>query len=163
MHFIGVYDNGIGFGNISIREDDGFIISGTRTGAIKTLTNEHYVKVTKWDYEKNWVECDGPIAPSSESMTHAAIYESDPKVMAVIHVHNLEFWKRLLNKIPTTSKDVAYGTPEMAYEFKRLFEEADAGDKKIVVKAGHEEGVFSFGENLDKAGNVILEYFEKFK
>ncbi len=162
---IGMFENGIGFGNISVRgpEKNQFIISGTATGGIAPLEAEHYTVVTDYDIEKNWVECKGPIKASSESMTHAIIYQSDESINGVIHVHNLDFWKRLLEKVPTTKKAAKYGTPEMAEEVIRLFKKTDVKKKKILVMAGHEEGVISFGKDLNEAGQILLKYFEKAK
>ncbi len=161
LGLIGAYDNGIGFGNISKREGDFFIITGSETGKIKKLDAIHYTKVIGFDLAKNNLVCEGPIKASSEIMTHGAIYRKDASVNAVIHVHNLKFWKKLLNKVPTTSADATYGTPEMAKEIMRLFDETDVQKKKIIVMAGHEEGVISFGNDLDEAGKMLLSYYAK--
>jgi len=67
-------------------------------------------------------------------------------------------WNKLINKIPTSSPDVEYGTPEMAFEIHRLFKETDLSAKQILVMGGHEEGIISFGENLDEAGDIIIGY-----
>ncbi|MBN2102171.1 MAG: class II aldolase/adducin family protein [Candidatus Aenigmarchaeota archaeon] len=165
LGLIGMYDNGIGFGNISIRigETRQFIITGSATGGTKNLGPEHYVKVTEVRHEKNSLVCVGPIKASSESMTHAAVYDSDPNAMAVIHVHNLKIWKKLLNKVPTTSKDATYGTPEMAEEVMRIFRETDVKKKGIFVMGGHEEGIITFGKTLEEVGSRMIEYFEEYK
>ena len=54
LGLIGEYDNGIGFGNISIRltHSSQLIISGTQTGGIANLTAQHYTKVTDFDWQK---------------------------------------------------------------------------------------------------------------
>src|SRR5579885_2337141 len=76
QHLIGVTSDGIGFGNISIRyRENSFIISGSGTGAIPYLTNEHYTTVTEYNIEENRLTANGPIIASSESLTHAIIYE----------------------------------------------------------------------------------------
>jgi L-ribulose-5-phosphate 4-epimerase len=151
-------NNGIGYGNISIRKYEGFIISGTKTGGIEKLTEQNYTKVINWNYEGNCLSCVGKIDASSESLSHAAVYDSDKRVNAVIHVHSLELWEKLINKIPTTSEQVEYGTPEMAREIFRLFEETNVKEKKILVMGGHKEGIISFGKDLDEAGKVLLNY-----
>lgn len=160
LGLIGAYDNGIGFGNISVRvgNSDKFIITGSATGGIESLNKLHYTKVVSYDFRKNSLLYNGPIEASSESMTHAAVYESDPRINAVIHVHNLGLWTKLLDKVPTTSKVVTYGTPEMANEVVRLFRETDVKEKKILAMGGHEEGVISFGAGLEEAGRVLLSY-----
>lgn len=165
LGLIGMYDNGIGFGNISMRipASKEFIITGSATGGIKNLKPEHYVKVTETHHDLNRLVCVGPIKASSESMTHSAVYDSDPECMAVIHVHNIGMWKSLIDKIPTTSKNATYGTPEMADEVMRLFRDTDVKEKGIFVMGGHEEGIITFGKTLQEAGDRMIEYFEESK
>lgn len=161
LNLIGAYSDGIGFGNISTRSKNNknnFIISGSATGSIKKLGAEHYTLVTDFSLEKNTLSCSGPIKASSESMTHASIYKAAPEINAVIHVHNLALWKSLLNKVPTTDKSAAYGTPEMAREMIKLLKNPETMKKKIIVMAGHEEGIVTFGKNLDEAMSVLMGY-----
>lgn len=156
LGLVGMYKDGTGFGNISKRFGKNFIISGTATGERRELKPEDYVIVTKYSLEDNWLECVGRINASSESLTHAAIYAASPKANAVIHIHSLRAWKSLINNVPTTAK-VPYGTPEMAREMLRLFEETDVDKEGIIVMAGHREGILTFGRNLDDAGRIILD------
>jgi len=157
LGFIGRYPNGIGFGNISMRcgASNHFYISGTMTGGLPELALAHYTKAVAWDFPRNWLQCEGPIQASSESMTHAAIYEQDATARAVLHVHERELWKRLLDRAPTTRRDVEYGTPEMAAEMGRLFRESDVRERRILAMAGHEEGIFAFGPTLEEAFGVL--------
>ena len=163
LNLIGQYDNGIGFGNVSIRDvrPEHFIISGTKTGAIPHLTEKHYTKVTQFDWEKNFVTCIGSIQASSEALTHAALYVANPAIQAVIHVHHLSLWQALMNNVPTTNLNCAYGTPEMAREIMRLCQEDETRQLKIIVMSGHEEGIITFGSNLTEAGNTLLGYYQK--
>ena len=128
---IGVYLNGISFGNISIRDKNShqFLITGTSTGRLKHLNAKHYTRVVDFDLTQNGLTCLGPIKASSESLTHAAIYQSDSEIKAVVHVHHLNLWQTLINQLPTTAPEVAYGTPEMAYEIFRLFKQEDEKSK----------------------------------
>ena len=161
LGLIGVYDDGIGFGNLSIRQDnsDLFIISGTKTGSIPHLSHQHYTKVTDFDWKQNYVTCIGAIQASSESLTHGAVYTSNPAVNAVIHVHNLQLWQSLIDHVPTTNKNCAYGTPEMAKEIIRLSRKDSVKDLKIIVMSGHQEGIITFGKDLEEAGNILLDYY----
>lgn len=162
VNLVGAYPDGIGFGNVSHRLDrNTFTISGSKTGNFKNLDNSHFSTVVNFDVEKNWVECEGPIIASSESMSHAIIYQTRPEVNAVFHVHHLELWKKWLFKIPTTAETAAYGTPEMAKEIVQLFENTNVIEQKIFAMAGHREGLFSFGKTLDEAGNILLEILKK--
>lgn len=161
LGLIGEYDNGIGFGNLSVRvpNTDNLIISGTQTGGIAELTAEHYTKVVDFDWQKNYVVCEGAIKASSETLTHAAIYVALPNINAVVHVHNAHLWRKLLYEVPTTSPTCAYGTPEMAEELIELCRQPETQRQKIVVMSGHEEGIITFGNSLAEAGNVLLKYF----
>lgn len=158
LGLIGVYNNGIGFGNLSFRiENNSFLISGSATGNLKKLNENHYSLVTDYDLLNNTLTCTGPIKASSESLSHAAIYEYSPRINAVIHIHSISLWEKLKNKVPTTSEKATYGTPEMAFEIKRLFKETLVTDEKIIVMGGHQEGIIAFGKTLEEAGKILLE------
>jgi len=156
--WIGLYPDGIGFGNISMRcNEKTFLISGTATGGLPTLTKSHYSLVTNYNLSTNTVTCMGPLKASSESLTHALIYECSAATNAVIHIHSLDLWNRLLHHAPTSSENISYGTPEMANEIKRLFAETALRKEKIIVMGGHQEGIISFGKDLEEAGNILLD------
>ena len=157
VKLVGAYPDGIGYGNVSQRADgNNFYISGSKTGNYKQLNESHYAKVIDIDLQKNWVKCKGATIASSESMSHAVIYQQYTHVNAIFHVHNLELWKKLLWKIPTTPKSAPYGSPEIANEILQLFKTTDVLKQKIFAMAGHEEGLFAFGETLDEAGKILL-------
>ncbi len=154
---VGIDKFGIGFGNVSIRyQKNQFIISGSGTGQYPILTNEHYTLVTNFNIHRNTVEAMGPIISSSESLTHAILYQCNPAINAVVHIHHKELWKSLLHKVPTTNKKVEYGTPEMAKEMVRLYNKTELPQSQILVMAGHEDGIVSFGITIADASQVIL-------
>jgi len=150
---IGVYDNGIDYGNISERLEEGkFVISGSATGGLKKLEATHYSVVDKIDVKNNRVWCNGPIKASSESMSHAVIYQNCPEVNAIVHIRNLDLWKSLVHRAPTTHASVTYGTPEMANEIIRLLKQTNLRQHTgYFAMAGHEEGVIAFGKNMEHA------------
>jgi ribulose-5-phosphate 4-epimerase/fuculose-1-phosphate aldolase len=158
QHLMGVDSNGVGFGNVSVRDgmSGNFYITGSATGGLPELTPTDCVRVVEYDFARNWLRYEGASIPSSESLTHAAIYESDPSTSAVIHCHDSGLWATLLDRAPTTSKAVSYGTPEMAYEIMRLFKGTDLRSRKILVMAGHEGGIATFGKNLEDAFDVVM-------
>ena len=160
LGLIGAYPDGIGFGNISVRTkpSDQFIITGSGTGKQKQLGRNGYSLITKYSLSKNNLYCKGPVIASSESLSHAAIYETDPDVGAVVHVHHSVYWENLLDLVPSTNKDAEFGTPEMAREIIRLFHETDVVEKKILVMGGHKDGIITFGKDLDEAGGYLLAY-----
>lgn len=148
----------VGYGNISMRANNPgqFLISGTQTGHIEQTTEQHYSLVTDYDIAANEVRCTGPVQASSEAMTHAAIYELDPAIGAVVHVHSKSLWEKHLNHLPTTISDIGYGTPEMAHEFQRLYEETAFRTDGIAVMGGHEEGLIAIGRSLQEATLKIM-------
>jgi len=157
QNLIGAYSDGIGYGNLSMRlVNNVFMITGSTTGNFKTLTDKHFAKVISYDILNNALTCEGQIKASSESLTHAVFYESIPNANAVVHIHNNALWKSLINNVPTSSPHIAYGTPEMALEIKRLLESSSLKEDKILVMAGHQDGLFTFGNNLEEAVNKAL-------
>jgi len=164
LRLIGVDPNGIGFGNLSVRDGatDRFYITGSATGGIHELTLADCAKVVACDFERNRVRYEGSALPSSESLTHAAVYESDATAGAVIHCHDSKLWAAVLNKAPTTSKTADYGTHEMANEIMKLFKRIEVQSRKIVVMAGHEAGILTFGKDLEEAFGVLMRERKKF-
>ena len=162
LGLVGVDTKGIGFGNLSIRDGVNFYITGSATGRIPELSPADCARVVKCDFKKNWLRYEGAAIPSSESLTHAAVYESDTKAGAVIHCHNSKLWAALLNQVPSSSQAVEYGTADMAREVTRLFEVTDLQSRKIFVMAGHEGGIVAFGKDLEEAFSVLMrEWKEK--
>jgi L-ribulose-5-phosphate 4-epimerase len=162
LGLIGMYPDGIGFGNISVKSDDNktFIITGSATGHLEKLDQSHYALVTGYDFEKNAISCSGMTKASAESLTHAAIYQSLPEVGAVVHVHCLWLWEKLMNNYPTTSAEIEYGTPEMAYAVRKLASEIN---EKIIVMGGHREGILAFGSNLTEATTEIIKIYNLYQ
>ena len=158
---IGVYPNGIGFGNVSHRlTAQHFLITGTQTGHYSTTTPEHYTLVDGWDIQQNKVHCVGSLKASSESLTHAALYEYSPDIQAIVHGHHSALWTRYQHKLPTTRKAVPYGTPAMAYEMWRLFRDSNLPSRKLLVMAGHKDGLMAFGKTLPEAAATLLTLLE---
>ena len=156
---------GYGFGNVSHRitpfdapaGQRRFVISGTQTGALDHLDRSRYAIINAYDPQRNRVVAEGPVRPSSESLTHAMIYDLDAGVHAILHVHSPHIWRHAhAMGIPVTDETVPYGTPEMARETARLFRETDVNHRRIFSMAGHEDGVISFGETADDAGSILL-------
>jgi hypothetical protein len=155
---------GVGFGNVSRRLPAAsrrrglrFAISGTQTGGLAELDANHYAIVTACDPAHNRVEAEGPIAPSSESLTHGMLYRIDASVEFIFHVHSPEIWNsRERLRLPATAPDVAYGTPKMAAEMRRLKRVGALMRKRIVAMGGHQDGVISFGRTAEQAGVVLI-------
>lgn len=155
---IGVYPSGIGYGNISLRlAENLFLISGSGTGASRILGSRGYSLVCAFDPLKNTVASFGPVQASSESMTHGAIYHAASGALCVIHIHSpLLFTSLLAEGFPRTPESVAYGTPALSREVARLTAEELPPSGGIFVTAGHDEGVFAYGESIASTLNAIL-------
>jgi ribulose-5-phosphate 4-epimerase/fuculose-1-phosphate aldolase len=99
----------------------------------------------------------GPIRPSSESLTHGAVYALDSAIRVVLHVHSPEIWQAAAALgIPITDPLVPYGTPEMAAEVMRLYATTDMAQRRIFSMGGHEDGIFTFGASAEEAGDVLM-------
>jgi len=161
---IGVYPNGIGYGNVSSRVGtDQFIISGSATGSIEKLSQDHYAFVESFNLEQNSVKSIGKIDASSESMSHGAVYRALPEVKAVIHVHNRILFDWMIeNSLPSTPADVPFGTPELATEIAELVV-ANGENHGVLVTAGHDEGVIAYGESIQEAFSELMYIYAKAK
>jgi len=150
------YPDAVGFGNMSARIFDKFVITGTNTGGKRKLKAQDFALVTQYSFEHNRVQCTGPVAASSESLTHAALYQLDICITAVVHVHSARLWTALKDKIPTTSSEVAYGTVEMAHEFWELWKDPRFKEDGIAVMGGHQDGLIAIGATVRQAAERIL-------
>ena len=150
----GRYD-GYGFGNISQRCSSGFVISGTQTGELDAVTLDDYALCETWDLQRNAVDAKGAVKPSSESLSHASIYDVHESVTCALHAHSPDIWRNSVELgIAVTEESVAYGTPEMAKEVRRLMMDMDS--QGIFSMGGHEDGVFTFGRSLAEAGQLMV-------
>ena len=154
---------GFAYGNMSQRlANDEFLISGTQTGGLATLSAEHYTYIDACDIKNNRVVSHGPVKPSSECMSHAAIYSASPDATAVIHVHSPIIWhQHEALGLASTQANVSYGTPAMAdavaYCIKQLAQTSPA----CIAMLGHEDGVICFADNIDAAGQYLLTLYEQ--
>ena len=167
------------YGNVSMRyvEEDNFefrydqpkgsrsfLITGTQTGHLEDLTTAHYVRVFRYDSAHNRVYAEGPLPPSSESLTHGAIYDLplELNINYVFHAHSPHLWEKAAAlEIPTTAESIPYGTPEMAREVQRLFHETDLKEKKILSMGGHKDGIISFGSTAEETAGIISTYLSR--
>jgi L-ribulose-5-phosphate 4-epimerase len=157
LGLIGESPDGVGFGNVSARLGDReFVVTGTQTGGIASIGPQHLTVVREYDIARNWLRCVGPVKASSESLTHAAIYECSGEIRAVVHIHSLDAWNRLCGTIPTTRPDVPYGTPEMAREIGRLYRESELPTVRVAAMAGHREGIIGFGRSIEEALEAVV-------
>ena len=78
----------------------------------------------------------------------------------MFHVHSPDIWRnRVTLGLPQTGPEVPYGTPEMAREVKRLYQQGVFQDIQVLAMAGHEDGIISFGSVADETGEAITNLF----
>ena len=161
LGMVGALADDIGYGNLSARSGNTgrFYITGTTTGKYNKVGRKHFCLVTAYDFRENRLECTGPVWPSSESMTHAAIYSSDPGTGAVFHIHHEAMWNSLNGKVPTTPAETCFGTLEMAGALRKIMMDKASRDQKIAVMGGHENGIMLWGNDADEAGKYLLSYY----
>ncbi len=149
---------GYGYGNISQRvKGQQFIISGTQTGSIAELSIKNYCLVEATDLINNTLYSIGPCKPSSEALSHASVYAQDKTIQCIIHAHSPEIWHATQDlKLACTAKDVAYGTPDMAYAISQLFNSGELEQQALFTMLGHEDGVISFGKTFPETAFTMI-------
>lgn len=161
---------GAAYGNVSARLGPpssalgrrAFLITGTQTSDKRCLALDDFAVIERYNFGDNRVWSHGPADPSSESMTHGAIYDLGPHIRCVLHAHSPVLWRNARRlRIPTTAEFVPYGTPEMAYEVQRLYRETVLPERPILSMGGHEDGIVVFGRDVEKAGQVLLKWLAR--
>ncbi len=152
---IGKIDDQTGYGNISFRDRNSgdIYISASKSGTDDTYVKSHFSRIVTWDAEINFVESEGAMPASSETLTHLAVYEALKEVNCVAHIHSEYYWNMYLNHELTSNLDIEYGTKEMYFEVKRLIEEnANAG---TLIMGGHKDGILFWDENIFRLKKTI--------
>lgn len=165
---------GYAFGNLSARLDResppgcrSFVITGSQTlragdePALGSL--DRWAVVERWAVAANRVESRGLVAPSSESLSHAALYDLDlsTPIGAVFHAHAPALWQRAQALgLPITDPSAQCGTPELAQEIARLGTEG-ALTRGLLAMAGHEDGILAFGATPENVGRILVEALQR--
>ncbi len=156
---------GAGYGNVSARVGAPasprgarpFLISGTQTSGLARVGLEQLCVVRSYDLANNSAVSEGSIHPSSESLTHGAIYDLSPHIRAVLHAHAPTIWRHAgALRLPTTDPAAAYGTTEIAYAAQRLYRESALSETRALAMGGHEDGVIVFGRTVEEAGTLLI-------
>jgi ribulose-5-phosphate 4-epimerase/fuculose-1-phosphate aldolase len=150
---------GAGFGNLSARlppaHGRGFLVTGSQTGRLADLDLAGFALVDSWDAAEHRLASRGLVPPSSESLTHAALYDAAPAIGAVFHVHAPDLWaRRGTPALPATAPGVEYGTPEMAAEVARAARRPGAAG--LLAMSGHEDGILAWGPSPEAAAQLLL-------
>lgn len=169
---------GAGFGNLSVRSPphlrdtsslnqsptprSQFVITGSQTGHLDVMSVSQLAWVHSYSITQMSVESTGETLPSSESLTHAMIYQLRQEISWVFHVHSPELWRaRDQLKLPSTPAHISYGTQEMAHAVERLFQEEGEPIHLILAMAGHEDGIISYGNTALEAGAAIIKLYQR--
>ncbi|WP_114418709.1 class II aldolase/adducin family protein [Marinospirillum perlucidum] len=148
---------GLGFGNISHRwpahgQPAAFLISASQTGKLGQLPAEAWPRVLQALTENNQVVAEGWQPPSSESLSHAVIYQAAEEVEAVIHIHSPALWQAApALGCPCTDAALSYGTPALARAIAREITQPQG----LVALLGHQDGLLSWGRNLEEAAESL--------
>lgn len=151
---IGQYPNGISFGNVSLRLDASFLISATASGAARELGPDGYSRVLSYSFAENSVTSCGPLPPSSEALTHAAIYEGSENVRCVVHIHSPELFDSLQAKgCRSTPPSAAFGTVPLAQALLALVKANPV--EGICISLGHPEGIIFYGPSVGVVDSLL--------
>jgi L-ribulose-5-phosphate 4-epimerase len=162
LNLIGADAQGIGYGNLSIRlyGSPTFLITSSQSSGLTEVDQQHFARVTVVDLDRNYLRSVGERPPSSEALTHAALYQVNAAIRGVVHVHSNAIWSAWRDRLPTSRDEVPYGTPEMAYEMLRLHKRRALGGQGVIVMGGHQDGVIAFGPSVAEAAGEIIKLLE---
>ena len=151
---------GLGYGNLSMRigkrrADIGhraFAITGSQTAALTSITDQHIAIVARYKVAEGQLWKMTGVNPSSESLTHAVIYDSAPQAKVCFHIHCPEIWSaRSELNLPTVPSHIRYGTTEMSAAIRHLCIHEKVGFNRPIAMGGHEDGLLCFSDNPDQA------------
>lgn len=147
LQLVGEYPNEkIGFGNLSCRltEKKNFLITGGQTGHLPHLQPHHYTRVIECDLKKGHMVAEGLIAPASEALIHSEIFEADPNINYIFHVHHHRLWEY----IQKSGQELGQG----------IIKDQSHG---IFVMKGLQDEIIAYGTNADEAGKLVLDLYRK--
>jgi hypothetical protein len=154
----GIRYGGVGWGNVSGRLDGpAFLVTGTQTGGLEHTDERHYAVVEQCVVTGGGtgeVHSRGPVQPSSEAMSHAAVYAAAPEVRFVFHIHAPALWNAAeALGLPQTPRTAEYGTVAMAEAVAAV---AGRGGSRVLVMGGHQDGVLAWGERAEELLEALL-------
>lgn len=139
---------GLGYGNVSRRlAGDAFLVSATQTGQLGALATADWVTVTAASPATNELWSEGASNPSSESLTHAAIYQACVATF-VCHIHHPALWNAVCSgamALPMTPASATYGTPAMAAALSHIT--ATTNLPFVAAMSGHEDGLMAAADS----------------
>jgi ribulose-5-phosphate 4-epimerase/fuculose-1-phosphate aldolase len=149
---------GLGFGNLSARDParpNEFVVTASQTSGVEVLDDDGLVRIVRADLARFWVDALGRQPPSSETLTHAMIYQADARVNWVFHGHAPEIWRQTQALgLPATPEHVSYGSTAMVQAVGEILARHPSRPLAFTT-LGHEDGVFACGASADATGSVL--------
>lgn len=149
---------GLGYGNVSRRlQANAFLVSATQTGHLGALAAADWVTVSAASPATNELWSEGASKPSSESLTHAAIYQACHAAF-VCHIHHPALWIAVCAgaiALPKTPASATYGTPAMAAALSHIT--ATTNLPFVAAMSGHEDGLMAAAESPE----ALLELLDR--
>ena len=149
-------------GNISVRTDDGVLITPT-SRAYESMKPEDLALLP---FGKAYGDYSGPFKPSSEWRFHFDIYTARPDVNAIVHVHSTyaTVLSMLRKEIPACHYMIAaFGGPNIRCSDYAVFGSKELSDHVVKALDGRAgcimgtHGMIAVGANLDKAMWLAIE------
>ena len=154
---------GLSYGNLSQRNPDDsecFMITASQTGHLANVSQDDFALVTEYNIKQNSMKSIGTKPPSSEALTHAAIYHANHSVQAVVHVHSPVIWQYTHELgLTFTEREIAYGTVAMADAVTSIA--ASNQHQMLFSMLGHEDGVVVYGNSITNCCLLLLETYAK--
>jgi len=142
------------YGNLSIRLNEGILITATSLDLGKKLDFTDFVFVQKCNIKAFEMIVSGTKSPSSETPIHWTLYQLRPDINAIFHGHQDDLLIQALNlQIPVTEQEQEYGSPELVQEVKKMALHDFFNMKN--------HGFISLGNTMRTAGELALKQLER--
>lgn len=152
-------------GNLSYRDGDRFVITGSGVPTKKGMNRRQFARVVTVDFADDSciISYEGAWPPSSESMMHDAIYRAYPQIGAIFHGHDDVLiqtmdGKRLprIEGMACTKIKPKPGTRETPDAILEVM-----GESEFVIIRGH--GFLSVGETMEAAMSTYKKFMQRLK
>lgn len=159
---------GLGFGNISIRigskttdpDRRRFLITGSQTGGLLHFSRGDCAIVTGFALKDHSLTYFGERKPSSEALSHAAVYAARPCVYACIHAHCPTIWRhRSAVADVCIAAHSKYGSADMSRGIYDALKSDKSSGPTLLAMSGHQDGVMAFGRDFKKAFSRLVEAY----
>jgi len=151
--------HGYAFGNVSVRDSRSrarFYVTASQTTDKPCNAPAAWVRIDGCDLARFSVAATGDAPPSSETLTHAAIYAADAAIGWIFHVHAPAIWRAAPRlELAAVGAEVPYGSPELATAVERLAQSHPARPL-LFATLGHEDGVFACGADADGTAGALV-------